>query len=126
MAAREVAVLMRRRDVDEKRETDKPLPTIKHQLAAMLPPEAHGLIDEVIRLSAKHSGEDPVWIRGHSLEVELGTVQREPSRDLGAPSRELSPPSTDLRAPSQDRDRDRRSGRDRGRGPMISTACPFT
>lgn len=116
VAAREVAVLMRRRDVDEKRETDKPLPTIKHQLAAMLPPEAHGLIDEVIRLSAKHSGEDPVWIRGHSLEVELGTVQREPSRDLGAPSRELSPPSAELRAPSQDRDRDRRSGRDRGRG----------
>jgi hypothetical protein len=104
VAASLVAILMRRRDVDEKRETDTPLPTIKHQLAAMLPAGAHGLVDEVIRLSEKHSGEDPVWIRGHSLEVELGTAAREPSRDLGAPSPELPPPSRNLRrGPSQDR-----------------------
>jgi hypothetical protein len=104
-AASLVAILMRRRDVDEKRETDRPLPTIKQQLAAMLPPGAHGLIDEVIRLSEKHSGEDPVWIRGHSLEAELlRAAEREPSREMGAPSPELPAPSRDRRrGPSRDR-----------------------
>lgn len=115
-AARLIAILMRRRDVDEKRDTNKPLPTIKHQLSAMLPAEAHALIDEALRLSETYSGEDPIWIRGHSMAVELGTG-RAPSLDLGVQSRELPAPSPQLPglAPELSDLPDRRA-RERGRG----------
>ncbi|HEY0019467.1 MAG TPA: hypothetical protein VGC13_24410 [Longimicrobium sp.] len=70
-AGRLIAVLMRRRDVDEPRDERNPLPKVRDQLAAMLPAEAAGLIEEAFRASRKHSGEDPVWIRGQGVEVEL-------------------------------------------------------
>lgn len=118
MAARLIAILMRRRDVDEKRDTSKPLPTIKHQLSAMLPAEAHALIDEALRLSETCSGEDPIWIRGHSMGVELGTG-RAPSLALGLPSPELAAPGPELPAPAPelpDQPEPRAPERGRGRG----------
>lgn len=82
-AARVLAILYRRRAVDEQPKGGKPLPKIEHQLAAMLPASAAPLIREAIRLSAKQSGEDPIWIRGHGVELERGRVPRWRDRDPG-------------------------------------------
>lgn len=71
-AARVIAILARRREVDERPRRAKPLPTIKQQLAAMLPPDALPLIDKAIRDSRKHSGEDPVCDRDRRTAAALG------------------------------------------------------
>jgi len=71
-AARVLAILYRRRAVDDTTTSGrKRPPKIERQLAAMLPPEAVPLIREAIRASEKHSGEDPIWIRG-GMDLELG------------------------------------------------------
>lgn len=82
-AARILAILYRRRAVDERPKGKRPPPKIERQLAAMLPDSAATLIAEAVRLSAKHSGEDPIWVRGHGIEHELGSASRshEPKRD---------------------------------------------
>jgi hypothetical protein len=72
-AARVIAILARRREVDERPRRAKPLPTIRQQLAAMLPPDALPLIDKAIRDSRKHSGEDPVCDRDRRTAAALGT-----------------------------------------------------
>jgi hypothetical protein len=84
-AARVLAILYRRRAVDDTTTSGrKRPPKIERQLAAMLPPEAAPLIREAIRGSAKHSGEDPLWIRG-GMDLELGEgngPQKRRGRDL--------------------------------------------
>lgn len=79
-AARLTAILCRRRDVDVQPVGAGP-PTIQKQLSAMLPDHMAGLIVEVLKLSAKKSGEDPEWSR----EADFG---RELSRSL---EQELKP-----------------------------------
>jgi hypothetical protein len=75
-AARVIAILYRRRAVDERPKGGR-RPKIEHQLAAMLPADAAELIREAIRLSAKESGEDPIWPRdlGLGREPELARVE---------------------------------------------------
>lgn len=72
-AARLVAILYRRRDVDEQpREGDTPWPPIRSQLLAMLP-DAAAIIEEALQASKKQSGEDPLWIpRERDGGLELG------------------------------------------------------
>jgi hypothetical protein len=80
-AARLVAVLYRRRDVDEQpRRTGRP--SIPAQLAALLPRGAERIIREVLHMALTESGEDPPRSREHptSLEVELG-MRRPPERE---------------------------------------------
>jgi hypothetical protein len=84
-AARLLAVLYRRRDVDE-RPAGKGPPSISRQLAALLPEGARPLLREVMRAAVRGSGEDPVRSHHHgsSLEVELGLRgAREPGREHG-------------------------------------------
>lgn len=69
-AARLLAVLFRRRDVDEKPQGKGP-PPIERQLSVMLPDGFAGLIAEAVRLSRKESGEDPIWNRDRGLSREL-------------------------------------------------------
>ena len=70
-AARLVAILYRRRDVDEQpREGDAPRPPIRNQLLAMAP-DAGAIIEEVLQASKKESGEDPLWIRRERDGLEL-------------------------------------------------------
>jgi hypothetical protein len=72
-AARVLAILYRRRAVDDTTTRGRKLPPkVEDQLAVMLPPEAVPLIREAIKQSAKHSGEDPIWIRGQGMELEVG------------------------------------------------------
>ncbi|HEX8394240.1 MAG TPA: hypothetical protein VF665_17990 [Longimicrobium sp.] len=69
-AARLIAILCRRRDVDEPPAGKGP-PPIHAQLAAMLPGHMAGLIVEALKASAKKSGEAPEWGRGEGLGLEL-------------------------------------------------------
>lgn len=80
-AARVLAILYRRRAVDDTTTRGRKLPPkIDRQLAAMLPPEAAPLIREAIRESAKHSGEDPIWIHGNG---DVGRGERQQRRRPG-------------------------------------------
>lgn len=79
-AARILAILYRRRAVDERPKGKRPPPKIERQLAAMLPASAAKLIAEAVRLSTKHSGEDPLWDRGQGIEHELGAAPRSHER----------------------------------------------
>jgi hypothetical protein len=86
-AARLVAILCRRRDVDEAPKGKGPPPIYK-QLAAMLPERMHGLIVEALKLAKSETGESPVWDRGDGYGREL-------ARSLGVdrdaiPSRGIS------------------------------------
>jgi hypothetical protein len=69
-AGRLLAVLFRRRDVDEPPQGKAPPPVTK-QLAAMLPAWAAGLIEEAVRQSKKEPGDDPIWNRDRSRAPEL-------------------------------------------------------
>lgn len=71
-AARIIAILYRRRAVDEQPNGNHSPPKVEKQLAAMLPDSATPVIEEAIRRSAKHSGEDPIWNRGHGHELGIG------------------------------------------------------
>lgn len=73
-AARLIAILYRRRDVDDQpREGDTPWPPIRNQLLAMLPHAAE-VIEEALQASKKQSGEDPLWIprERDGMGLELG------------------------------------------------------
>jgi hypothetical protein len=84
-AARVIAILYRRRAVDERPKGGRRRPTIEHQLAAMLPADAAKLIAEAIRLSAKESGEDPIWTRDVGFGMERGLAR------VKAPAPDRSP-----------------------------------
>ena len=95
-AARLLAILCRRRDVDEPPQGKGPPPIYK-QLAAMLPAHMHGLIVEALKLAKSETGESPVWDRGDGYGREL-------ARSLGV-DRDRVPISRGMER-----------GRDRGRG----------
>lgn len=75
-AGRLLAILCRRRDVDEAPQGKGPPPIYK-QLAAMLPDHMADLIDEAFKLAKKESGDSPEWDRG------LDGHGRELRRSLG-------------------------------------------
>lgn len=83
-AGRLVAILCRRRDVDEPPKGDKGPPPIAKQLAAMLPEHMHPLIVEALKLAKNESGESPEWDRGRD------GYGRELARSLGLDSDALS------------------------------------
>jgi hypothetical protein len=83
-AGRLLAILCRRRDVDEPPKGKGPPPIYK-QIAAMLPDPMAELIDEAFKLAKKESGDSPEWDRGRdgygrelrrSLGLELDFVSR--------------------------------------------------
>jgi hypothetical protein len=83
-AARLLAVLFRRRDMDEMPQGKGP-PPVERQLAAMLPARFAPLIAEPVQLSRKESGEDPIWNRERGLSLERGrSRERERGRSRGA------------------------------------------
>lgn len=108
-AGRLVAVVCRRRDVDEPPKGKGPPPVYK-QLAAMLPEHMHPLIVEALKRAKNETGESPVWDRSRDgLGLEL---ERSLALDPGRP-RELSQPTAwDRSRKEQERGR----GRERGRG----------
>lgn len=110
-AGRLVAILCRRRDVDEPPKGDKGPPPIAKQLAAMLPEHMHPLIKEALKRAKDETGESPVWNRGrdgYGKELERSLSVLEPPK---APEPRLSPWSWE-QSPERGRDR----GRERGRG----------
>ena len=109
-AGRLVAILCRRRDVDEPPKGNGPPPIYK-QLAAMLPEHMHGLIVEALKRAKNETGESPVWDRergGMELERSLAL-------DPNAPKPRLSPPAWE-----RSLEPGREHGRDRGRGGGLS------
>lgn len=106
-AGRLVAILCRRRDVDEPPKGAKGPPPIAKQLAAMLPEHMHPLIVEALKLAKDETGESPVWDR------ERGGMELERSRLVLEP--ELAPQPRPL-AWEQGRERGHDRGRERGRG----------
>lgn len=97
-AGRLVAILCRRRDVDEPPKGSGPPPIYK-QLAAMLPEHMHGLIVEALKRAKNETGESPVWDR------ERGGMELERSFALDP----AAPPPPRL-------SRGLERGRERGRG----------
>jgi hypothetical protein len=90
-AARLLAVLCRRRDVDEPPQGKGPPPIYK-QLSAMLPDRMAGLIVEALKLAKNETGESPEWNRGRdgygrelarSLGLEFDFVSRGWDRSRG-------------------------------------------
>lgn len=81
-AAPLIAMLLRRRAIDEQPEGEKGPPAITTQLAAMLPARAMPLIEEAVKMAEKESGDEyDDW----RLELQRG---REPQRDRGGMERE--------------------------------------
>jgi hypothetical protein len=109
-AGRLVAILCRRRDVDEAPKGKGPPPIYK-QLAAMLPERMHGLIVEALKLAKDETGESPQWDRGRD------GYGKELERSLSALEPEVVPqPRPAPLAWEQGRERSRDRGRERGRG----------
>lgn len=109
-AGRLVAIVCRRRDVDEPPQGKGP-PPIAKQLAAMLPEHMHPLIVEAMKRAKGETGESPVWDRdrnGYGKELERSLSVLEPAK---APEPRLLPWSWE-QSPERGRDR----GRERGRG----------
>jgi hypothetical protein len=57
-AAQQIAMLLRRRAIDEQPEGDKGPPAITTQLAAMLPARAKQLINDAVHMAEKESGDE--------------------------------------------------------------------
>lgn len=110
-AGRLVAVVCRRRDVDEPPKGAKGPPPVAKQLAAMLPEHMHPLIVEAMKRAKSETGESPVWDRGrsgHGKELERSLSVLEP---LKAPEPRLLSAAWE-QSPQRGRER----GRERGRG----------
>jgi len=87
-AAPLIAMLLRRRAIDEQPTGAKGPPAITTQLAAMLPARAKPLIDEAVMMAEKESGDEhEEWRlelrRGRDREQGRGGMERERARGYG-------------------------------------------